>query len=306
MNNQKDTERKPIDDLFARRLGQAAVEPSADGFARLQARLQAREEKKGLVFWQNPAMRWAAAACVGAACLVGWLTYQQLGPSGATKSDVAISRPAASDVAVAKATRPETATTAETTTSVAPAEQVQVVGAGSHQREGLAANQPSERAATQRQQDLPAGAHQTESIVVDKTATGSTTRPKRLVETPSAGNRQERTESGGQPMIAQVESKATPAINTPSVSQERVLVVTIDEPEALVAARQTAVAVVNNMPVLAAQSKEAKSSFWKQLKRLKQDDDVARFEDKNEESGLLSRAYKGIRDGLAKEKTSRQ
>lgn len=72
-NNQPD--KSPVDDLFARRLGQHSVAPDKAGWERLQAKMAGKKEARVLVFWQNPTVyRYAAAACVSALLLAGgWL-----------------------------------------------------------------------------------------------------------------------------------------------------------------------------------------------------------------------------------------
>ena len=65
----------PVDDLFARRLGQHSVVPDKAVWGRLQSKMAGKQEVRVLAFWQNPVLhRYAAAACVSALLLAGgWL-----------------------------------------------------------------------------------------------------------------------------------------------------------------------------------------------------------------------------------------
>ncbi len=68
--------RSPVDELFARRLGQHSVVPDKAGWKNLQARMAAGSQKPRVVaFWQSPTVyRYAAAACLAALLLTGsWL-----------------------------------------------------------------------------------------------------------------------------------------------------------------------------------------------------------------------------------------
>ncbi|GAB3778412.1 hypothetical protein GCM10028818_27320 [Spirosoma horti] len=103
---------------------------------------------------------------------------------------------------------------------------------------------------------------------------------------------------------------AKPVIK-PSPIAERVLVVTIAEPEALVAARQIAKASVEEKAAAAQDEKLAKETkaggLWQQVKRIKQGEVFARQDNTgNEESGLLGRAYSGLKHSLEKDKTTKQ
>ncbi|RYF58670.1 MAG: hypothetical protein EOO39_34000 [Cytophagaceae bacterium] len=99
-------------------------------------------------------------------------------------------------------------------------------------------------------------------------------------------------------------------ITKPSPVTERVLVVTIAEPEALVAAR-AAKASMEEKAALAQNEKSAKdtksSSLWQQIKRVKEGEVFARQDNTNkDESGLLGRAYNGLKHSLEKDKTTKQ
>ncbi|PRY45412.1 hypothetical protein CLV58_102160 [Spirosoma oryzae] len=283
MDKQQNFEKNPLDELFARKLGKLERPPSPDSFARLQQRMQSGQEQPRMVMWRNPTLQIAVAACVAIAFLMGWLYTGDKSGSLVTGSGQAVAiqkqqseKPAnyenkglAENATVDKAT--QVAQTANTITS--------------EQGRSVKPTQPKTDAVE------PSVNKQ---LIAGKVASPKETQPEMTT-----------------PVVAKSATEAvatTKATSTAPVKPaERVLVVTIEEPEALVAARQTAASVVNNMPVLAASSsKEAKATFWQQVKRLKQDDDVARKEDHTDESGLLSRAYKGIKQRLEKDKQTKQ
>lgn len=279
------SEKNHLDDLFARRLGNLERPPSPDSFARLQQRMQGQQAQPRMVFWRNTSVQMAAAACLAVTLLFGWLYTNN--PSTATISDD-------STVAVNSKKQP--------TVEHIPEKQPVAQRAGNEKiASQLAGNNPvSEQAVMDRKSSGPSIGDRTLFRQKPQVAnaplkeTGQTeVKVEPMTDKPVTTPK----------MIAAVPNASV----APKAPTERVLIVTIEEPEALVAARQTARSVVNNMPVLAASpTKEGKASFWGQVKRLKQDDDVARQEGSTDESGLLSLAYKGIRQKLEKDKPAKQ
>ena len=88
---------------------------------------------------------------------------------------------------------------------------------------------------------------------------------------------------------------------------ERVLTVTIEEPSAMVAARQvartgaTSVVVLDEKP-----EKEVKGNLWQQVKRIKEGDVFARRDNpNNDDKGLLGRAYSGLKQSFEKDKSEK-
>ena len=76
----------PIDDLFARKLGNNKIEPSAEAWKKLQSKLQPDDESMRLVImptWQT----WAVAAGVSAVLVAGWLVLDR--PSATTDRQLA-------------------------------------------------------------------------------------------------------------------------------------------------------------------------------------------------------------------------
>lgn len=281
MNSQQNSEKNPLDELFARKLGKLEQSPAPDSFARLQQRMQGGQEKPRLVLWRNYNAQMAAAACVAIALLMGWLyTSNQSGGTIRSGRTVAVHERQAE-------TQRNNGDKATIETTVA--------------------NQVPQVA---RVRSVPAPKRsQAEQQVRLTTAVGTTSAAdeQAVAQQPATNQKETPMISAGQKLTTEAIAAAKTAPAPQATPKERVLIVTIEEPEALVAARQTAASVVNNMPVLAASpTKEGKATFWQQVKRLKQDDDVARQDGVTDESGLLSRAYKGIKHRLEKDKQTKQ
>ncbi len=283
MDKPQNFEKNPLDELFARKLGKLERPPSPDSFARLQQRMQGGQEQPRMVVWRNPTLQMAAAACVAVAFLLGWLYSGDKSGSIVTGS--------------------------EQTVAIQKQQSEKPVNDDSRR---IAEKEVTDEAPQVAQSPSTATIERSRSVKPTQPATDAVKLPvnKQLIAGKAASSKETQPELTT-PVVAKpttevvVTTKATPT--APVKPAERVLVVTIEEPEALVAARQTAASVVNNMPVLAASSsKEAKATFWQQVKRLKQDDDVARKEGPTDESGLLSRAYKGIKQRLEKDKQIKQ
>lgn len=87
----KHTEKPQIDELFARKLGNTSLRPRSDGFARLQARMDQNKPEPRMVFWRNPAMQryMAAAACLLLVCLFGWLYWPSTGATEQSRNQLA-------------------------------------------------------------------------------------------------------------------------------------------------------------------------------------------------------------------------
>lgn len=284
MNQQSNSEKNPLDELFARRLGNLERPPKPDSFARLQQRMQGGREIPRLVVWRNPNLKMAAAACVLVALLMGWL-YSNNQPGNAnigTEQAIAVREHQQNESVNSDGK------VATKRTNVNPLPQVARVES---------AVAPKQSQPKKSEQSTASGTDLADYKQVVASRTTTSQQETLSTATPSS------VQKPATETIAAVKTAPTPQ----TMPTERVLVVTIEEPEALVAARQTAASVVNNMPVLAASpSKEGKATFWQQLKRLKQDDDVARQEGAVDESGLVSRAYKGIKQRLEKDKQTKQ
>ena len=107
-----------------------------------------------------------------------------------------------------------------------------------------------------------------------------------------------------------VDKQVAATTGKPAPATERVLVVTIAEPEALVAARRTVKASVQDEAVANIEAKDEKetkaTTLWSQVKRLKQGEIFARKDEGDDERGLIGRAYSGLKHSLDKDKSIKQ
>lgn len=273
-----------------------SLPPSPDGFARLQARMEQGQPQARVVFWRNPDIQryMAVAACLLLICLFGWrYVSTQTPPSDQTM------------VAVHKRTTSPVPTHSDGQLKADP--------------EGtVAATQPASAG-----QKVP---KQTDSELGDfspaersKLAVGTLTNRTTQVARADRPTHNAKTVSHNIPAVVPteveptVEKRDVAAADKPAPVAERVLVVTIAEPEALAAARQAvqaqsaspevkAVAAANEKP-----EKEPKpATLWQQMKRLKQGEVFARKDAGEDERGLLGRAYSGIKQTFDKEKSVKQ
>ncbi len=299
MNKNNEPDKHPVDDLFAHKLGNVVLPTNADGFARLQARMgQTQAEKKpGFVIWRNPNVQrfMAIAACLLLVCLFGWYylsndTSERLqGPQmAATKSG---NRP---------------------TIDVPVTPQGNVLNAPTTERPGgsnpTTDNRPTGQVArvapkTKRQNQIGNTQDRQNPNAIPPSPRTELAQNK-LTEQPKAE------QPAPKKMVDQAPLSASPdqvAAATP-VPTQRVLVVTIAEPERLIAARQ-AVKMEEMETALAAASKPEKADkpgFWEQVRRVKEGEVFARPDGPADERGLLNRAFNGLKNSIEKDKTARQ
>ncbi|WP_461115649.1 hypothetical protein [Spirosoma jeollabukense] len=306
----KPIEKLPIDELFARKLGNMSLPPKADGFERLQARMGQGKPEAKIVFWQNPSVQryMATAACLILVCLFGWLYW----PAGEeTVSDDA-------QMAVNKSVVPKQVPIQN------QKEKVQLI-----ESEGPGVKAP----------DLLEQKAKVEQVAkADKPSVNKsdTDRPIKQSQKAAKSNLRNVAPVANEPVLAQIKSvekkpepTTSPSVNPttvtvatseqlaenktvpkPAPAAERVLVVTIAEPEALVAARQAVVASIEEKSTVAVADKPAKeakgNSLWQQVKRIKQGEVLARGDNNDNESSLLGRAYSGLKHSLEKDKSAKQ
>ncbi len=300
MNRNNEPDKHAVDALFARKLGNAVSSPNADGFARLQARMgQTKAEKKpGFVVWRNPNVQrfMAIAACLLLICMFGWFYLSSNTPEGLQGPQMATTEsgsqavpdvPSPTQDNVINAPTAERPDGSNPTVGNQPTQQVATVVPKSRKQDRISgtsdqqitnANLPAPR--TELAQNTPTEQQQTEQNV-----------PKKVVDQSSV--------SLSPDQIAAVK---------PIPATQRVLVVTIAEPERLVAARQ-AVKMEMMETTLAATitpEKVAKPGFWEQVRRVKEGEVFARSNGSDDEGGLLNRAYNGLKNSIDKDKTSRQ
>ena len=303
----KHTEKQPLDDLFARKLENMSLPPSADGLARLQARMGQGATESRVIFWRNPDVQryMAIAACLLLVCLFGWFYLSNDALTLGQQPTVAVSKPA-----VSPASRPSR----EATNHVAATQSAPDSNTPAHIGPESAGSRVTKRGGQVIGENVVANRHidhldrpirKTNNVVQDVTNVVLTKLPEEVAKT---GMKKSVTES------AMEKPEAAPAVATittkPAPVAERVLVVTIAEPEALVAARQAAKAQPEDKAVAAVTDKpekEAKpATLWQQMKRLKQGEVFARKDAGDDERGLIGRAYSGIKQTLDKDKSVKQ
>jgi len=289
MNKNNEPDKHPVDSLFAQKLGNAVLATNADGFARLQARMgQTQAEKKpGFVIWRNPnAQRFMAiAACLLLVCLFGWLYLSNNTVGRVEGQQVATiksgNRPTI-DVPVTPQGNILNAPTAERADGSNPTTDNQPTGrvarlAPKTKKQNSNAISPTPR--TELAQNKPTEQPKTEQPASEKIV-------------------------GQAPVLASPDQVAA----VKPVATQRVLVVTIDEPERLIAARQ-AVKMEEMETALAAASKPEKThkpGFWEQVRRVKEGEVFTRADGSDDERGLLNRAFNGLKNSIDKDKTARQ
>ncbi|MGF7218999.1 hypothetical protein GGR92_005178 [Spirosoma lacussanchae] len=307
-HNEHLADKSPIDDLFARRLRDTALPPAEGGFERLQARMNAQHQKTPVVpIWSNPALQryMAVAACTLLVCLFGWLYLSADQPgTSQTNGQVAAAKIArkSQPESSAPATVPDsgidlarTETTTQPETGPATADSVEptankVAGNNALPDAGQA-RQLQQQPVAMPQAKQPVEAISEPMVAQNKPAT--TSGPDRLETTPA----ESRLATALEPTVGPVK----PA--------ERVLTVTIAEPERLVAARQVVKNSADDIQPEGEEtpSKEAKGgNFWQQVRRVKQGEIFARQDAGTEERSLLSRAYNGLKHSIDKDKPTKQ
>ncbi len=302
------TEKQPIDDLFARKIGNMSLPPSADGFERLQARMGQQKPEVRLIFWHNPTVQqyMAAAACLLLVCLFGWLYW----PSGGAveQSQMAtnqqeVAHPKKSVQPQIKQRQNETKPNVETPNSLDQdiySEQIAV----------------SAKSVEKDKRNNGSASRSTESDkAINKTVPTETNKPvlaqTKPIETPTTADTPALNTLQGVSRATVEQLAENKAITKSIPVAERVLVVTIAEPESLIAARQTAKASVEDKAVVTQNEKSEKetkvSGLWQQVKRIKQGDVFARQDDmSNDDRGLLGRAYNGLKHSFDKDKSAKQ
>ncbi len=300
----KQEESQPIDELFARKLGNASLSPSPDGFERLQARMSETQPEVRVVVWRNPAIQryMAVAACLLLGCLFGWLYLQSDSVPTIKGEQVAgsVNKPQ-------KHKLEQTVDKVEETVSGEKANEKSLqVGGENH----LAAvnkpieitkkNKPSKnvvgRLSENGNSTMPASENEQPVLAQiplheNKTKTADTTLP--VVKTINPVN------VSTERVVENTVKRAAPV--------ERVLTVTIEEPTSLVAARQVAKKESSTIAASAeTPEKEPKGNLWQQVRRIKQGEVFARRDNPgNEDQGLLGRAYSGLKQSFEKDKSEK-
>lgn len=297
----KDSEKQPIDNLFARRLGKMSLPPSPDGFERLQQRMESDKPAVRIGLWRNQTTQryMTAAACLLFLCLFGWLYWHSDAQTTSERRQIATNhslpehpqkpaenQPGQSDAAVSN-------------------EQQQSGQVALVDRTAAAGRKKPAKSQVD-------GTHtsvlslQSSSIVHGETAL--TQANPVLAKADLEDTRVQSTPQVDHSATEQVATNSAPI--KPSAVAERVLIVTIEEPASLVAARQRARDYVEEKAALTATDKagkEAKGSVWQHVKRFKEGELFARHSEENtDERGLLDRAYSGLKHSFDKNKPAKQ
>ncbi|WP_338874274.1 hypothetical protein WBJ53_01480 [Spirosoma sp. SC4-14] len=299
----KPTETPPIDDLFARKLGNMSLSPSPDGFERLQARMGQKKPEAKAIFWRNPILYGyvAAAACIAVVFLFGWQYWSSGNSSRIGGNEVAITRSghSGSQKSIPHSINEKND---QQIPNEAELNQPELDVADEVIKERQVADVPKESPQNRFdsvKKQLKSSRNRTLENAVDKsdlpTLAQKTKTPEAAPIAPAS--------------IVPIEQPVI-AVNKPAPAAERVLEVTIAEPEALAEARQIAKTTVEDKPLVAANEKHEKETkagnLWQQVKRFKQGEVFARGENTENERSLLGRAYSGLKHTLDKDKAAKQ
>lgn len=297
------TVKPPVDDLFARKLGNMSLPPDPDGFARLQSRMGGGEPRTQRVFWHNPTnQRYSAiAACFLLVCLFGWLYLSTEAPVSEQRVTVATNKPRL--LPVPKQTDWKSTANQRQVVATRPSSEQKMNGRISPQLADRHSTGFGEKA-------LDKAAPEARNLATinpaahDKQITPQNTPmtiPGEQVAKPILNTLP--AEPTSEPQIAATTARPAPII-------ERVLVVTIAEPGAVSVARQALTQSAASRAVATGTDKSGKDSkaanFWQQVKRVKQGEIFARKDPAEDERGLLGRAYSGLKQTLDKDKSAKQ
>jgi hypothetical protein len=281
------TKKQPVDELFARKLANLSVSPDERGFTRLQARMNQRTQPEKVVFWRTPTFQRsiAAAACLALIGTLGW--YAQ---STTSQNPVG-------DAQQAMASRNQ---------SVRPAETVK-----------LDANESvAQQVVPQAQIEKPISKGK-----VELRATATTKRPagELAAVTISKNNRNKTKPTANNSVIERKNAEQQIASVTPAPSNEntttvpvttapRTLVVTIAEPDVLVAAKQTAQEADQKLVVVSKNTTETGAGkLWRKIQHIRTGETaLADAPVDEDEKGLLDRAYGQLKHSFQKNKPARQ
>ncbi|MCC5612848.1 hypothetical protein LC612_40730, partial [Nostoc sp. CHAB 5834] len=282
------TDKQPLDDLFARKLQNMSLPPGPDGFARLQARMGQGSVEPEVVFWQNPTVHryMAVAACLLFVCLFGWL-YLTKESDLTGKGTIAAVKPEKTEQSVDKPARDVAAT------QVVP-EQVLP-----DQTNAVPVESPSKAGRKAKENEVGAGSQAMAAVRKPVVKPAKLPLEIPVLETVKPTEQLAKTDISPVTTEPVVEKQIMAAVSKPVPAAERVLVVTITEPEALVAARRNVKAPVQEGVLAdtdAKADKETKAgALWSQVKRLKQGEIFARKDEVDDERGLIGRAYSGLK-----------
>ncbi|QKZ11470.1 hypothetical protein [Spirosoma sp. KUDC1026] len=285
--------KQPVDELFARKLANLSLPPDERAFNRLQARMAQQRQPEKVVFWHTPTFQRsvAAAACIVLVATLGWYAQstnqdrhaavntqktiarhiQQVRPVEQEKPEVseAVAQQTAPDV---QFTKPVPKLNQEIGEPVISKERIIEVATISK----------------------PKASKSQVSLTKEKTGPAPN-----VIERKSE-------EQVASVILTPAKDDETPK---PAASAPRTLVVTIAEPDVLVAAKQTAQEADQKVVSVNQNTSETGAGkFWRRIQQIRTGETAvanAAVGD-NDEKGLLDRAYSEIKHSFQKNKPARQ
>ncbi|GAB3765267.1 hypothetical protein [Spirosoma pomorum] len=284
--------KQPVDELFARKLTNLSIQPDERGFARLQARMTQQKQPEKVVLWRTPTFQRsiAAAACIVLVATLGW--YAQ---STNQEKLAAVN----TQKTIARHTQP-----------VRPVEQIKKEASEAIVRQ----TGPNVHFANPIPKSNPEVA---EPLISEEQTVGAVAMTKPKNRKTQAGSTREKNVSGPRVIernseeqvasitSAPVKDNVTP---TPAASAPRTLVVTIAEPDVLVAAKQTAQEADQKVVAVNKNTNETGAGkLWRKIQRIRTGETaVAGTSVEDDEKGLLDRAYGQLKHSFQKNKPARQ
>ncbi|OIN58907.1 hypothetical protein [Arsenicibacter rosenii] len=294
----KHTEKQPIDDLFARKLGDMSITPGPKSWDELQNRMGREQNPRIVPVWYRYA---AAAACLVLVGGIGWKVYQT---SESAKPTTAVLANAGNDSnkagsRKAEAGRIENLTTADTVRQQMAQVATEVPASAP---ENIGTIQKVK--ARQQQEKIPVDAPGPSPV------TSQTPEEERMVARIPAPTEKLPVAPIEAPKPVVAESLKPGLREEPS---ERKLVVMINTPvlatsKASEVAGAIGVESVNKPETIEEEGLSKASKLFKKLKRIKNGEALAyKGETGDEEdSGLISRLYGNVRQSLETKKDSKQ
>ena len=295
------TEKPPIDKLFARKLGNMSLQPGADAWETLQARIGTVPVRRIVPVWYRYA---AVAACLLVVGTVGWL-YMPIDSENLTARNKIDSVSKRSEFA--KSEKPQVTKTIPLTQD----EQPQIPSKGSEQIAGLTQTMESPTVGQQKVNERV--------VITDSGQTGVAklnTEPVKeaqlaKVVTPSELSIVKATQPSTLTTVSPVDNQASD-----NKTNERTLVVTIAIPKV---ETNNQLANQKNESLISALTaekggKEEKANkaarFLRKLKQLKEGDESFAYNDsrndEDEEGGLISRLYGNVKHSIDSKKTEKR
>lgn len=295
------TEKPPIDDLFARKIGNMSLQPGADAWETLQARLGNSPVRRMVPVWYRYAAVAASLLIVGT---VGWL-YKPIDTESPTiKNQIASVRKRAEFI---KPTKPHVSK------PIIPT-QDEVLQLSSNETDQVpvltqAIELPNKNQHRKKEVITITNAEETGVANVKTEPVGETQLPK--VVTPMELSIAQTAQSPALKTVSPIESKVSD-----NNTDERTLVVTIAIPKVLVNNQTANQKNESLISALTAEKggKEEKANkaarFLRKLKQLKEGDEAFAYNDKkndeDEESGLISRLYGNVKHSIDSKKTDKR